>query len=116
MNVLGAISPPETALELQSTREWDGLPKGESHSNPSDSLGPNQACTFFGATPGETVISGAAYISQAYAYNVGNTYKVNVPVLLGFFIFFIVAQIVSLEILHVCSHLMFVYDQKLKVP
>lgn len=27
LNVLGAISLPETALELQSTREWDGLPQ-----------------------------------------------------------------------------------------
>lgn len=72
---------------------------------PSDSLGPNQACTFFGATPGKTVISGAAYISQAYAYDVANTYKVNIPALLGFFSLFIIAQIVTLEVLHVRSHL-----------
>lgn len=88
----------------------------ESHCNSSGSLGPNQACTFFGATPGKTVISGAAYISQAYAYNVGNIYKVNLPVLLGFFIFFIVAQIVSLEVLHVWSNIISVYHQELKVP
>jgi hypothetical protein len=28
LNVPGAISPPETAQELRSIREWNGLPKG----------------------------------------------------------------------------------------
>jgi hypothetical protein len=104
LTVLGAISPPETAQELRSIRKLDDSQESqESHRKHSDSLGPNQVCTFFGATPGETVISGAAYISQAYAYDVENIYKVNVSALLGFLVFFIVAQIVALEVIHVCS-------------
>ncbi|KAF8963959.1 ABC-2 type transporter-domain-containing protein [Flammula alnicola] len=63
---------------------------------PND-LGPNQACTLFGAESGSNIISGASYISAGYALDVNDLWRRNFPVLLGFFILFQLTQICALE-------------------
>ncbi|KAF5312934.1 hypothetical protein D9619_002752 [Psilocybe cf. subviscida] len=62
-----------------------------------DGLGPNQACTLFGAERGNNVISGTAYIAAGYGIDVRDLWRRHLPVLLGFFIFFQLTQILALE-------------------
>ncbi|RDB26527.1 ABC transporter G family member 11 [Hypsizygus marmoreus] len=63
---------------------------------PND-LGPNQACTLFGASSGSSIISGRAYIEAGYGIDVNDLWRRNFLVLLGFFIAFQVTQILALE-------------------
>ena len=35
-----------------------------------DVIGPNQACTLYGATPGQNTVNGAAYAAAGYTLNV----------------------------------------------
>lgn len=61
-------------------------------------LGPNQACTLFGAQRGSDIISGSAYISAGYGIDIRDLWRRNFPVLIGFFILFQITQILTLEL------------------
>ncbi|KAJ3512950.1 hypothetical protein NLJ89_g3230 [Agrocybe chaxingu] len=56
-------------------------------------LGPNQACTLFGAQGGSDIINGAAYLSVGYGLDVKDLWRRNFPVLFGFFIVFQLTQV-----------------------
>ncbi|ESK96125.1 pleiotropic drug resistance abc transporter [Moniliophthora roreri MCA 2997] len=62
-----------------------------------DQLGPNQACTLFGATGGSDLISGSNYISAGYGIFVSDIWKRCFVVLVGFFIAFQITQVIALE-------------------
>ncbi|KAG2022687.1 ABC transporter [Coprinopsis cinerea AmutBmut pab1-1] len=62
-----------------------------------DNLGPNQACTVFGATSGNNIIEGTNYLKVGYDLDVANLWRLNLTVLIGFFIFFQLAQFIALE-------------------
>ncbi|KAJ7755026.1 ABC-2 type transporter-domain-containing protein [Mycena maculata] len=62
-----------------------------------DGLGPNQACTLFGATAGSSTLSGETYISAAFGLNSSNLWIRNCLVLFGMLIAFQITQILSLE-------------------
>lgn len=62
-----------------------------------NNLGPNQACTLFGAQSGSDIISGSNYIAAGYGINVSDLWKRNFLVLVGFFIAFQVTQLIALE-------------------
>ena len=64
-------------------------------------LGPNQACTLYGATPGVDTVDGAAYISNGYTLNVHDLWKRNFLVLIGWFLFYQIAQVLLIEYLNV---------------
>ena len=66
-------------------------------------LGPNQACTLYGATPGLDTVDGAAYISSGYTLNVHDLWKRNFLVLIGWFLFYQIAQVLLIEYLNVSS-------------
>jgi hypothetical protein len=65
-------------------------------------VGPNQACTLYGAQPGATTISGSDYLKAAYLLDVNDLWRRNFPVIVGWFFFFLIAQIVVIEYLQVC--------------
>ncbi|KAF4611748.1 hypothetical protein D9613_004069 [Agrocybe pediades] len=60
-------------------------------------LGPNQACTLFGAENGSDQISGVNYISASFGIDVKDLWRRNLPVLIGFFLVFQLTQILALE-------------------
>ncbi|KAF8913195.1 pleiotropic drug resistance ABC transporter [Gymnopilus junonius] len=62
-----------------------------------DGLGPNQACTLFGAQGGSNIISGTSYISAGYGLDPKDLWRRDFPVLVGFFILFQLTQILALE-------------------
>ncbi|KAF6754266.1 ABC-transporter [Ephemerocybe angulata] len=62
-----------------------------------DTLGLNQACTLFGAESGNSLISGTNYIKLGYGLDPKDLWRRNLPVLIGFFIVFQLAQILALE-------------------
>ena len=62
-----------------------------------DQLGPNQACTLFGAKSGSNIISGVDYIAAGYGLDVNDLWRRNLPVLIGFFLLFQLTQILVLE-------------------
>ncbi|KAJ7361329.1 pleiotropic drug resistance ABC transporter [Mycena albidolilacea] len=62
-----------------------------------EGLGPNQACTLFGATAGSSLVPGESYISAGYGLSSSNLWKRNFLVLLAFMIVFQLTQILSLE-------------------
>ena len=64
-------------------------------------LGPNQACTLYGATPGVDTVDGAAYISAGYSLNVHDLWRRNFLVLIGWFLFYQIAQVILIEYLNV---------------
>ena len=66
-------------------------------------FGPNQACTLYGATPGQSTVDGAAYISAGFSMNVDDLWKRNFVVLVGWFLFYQIAQVLLIEYLSV-SH------------
>ena len=66
-------------------------------------LGPNQACTLYGATPGLDTVDGAAYISAGYSLNVHDLWRRNFVVLIGWFLFYQIAQVILIEYLTVSS-------------
>jgi hypothetical protein len=67
----------------------------------SDVLGPNQACTLFGASPGSNVISGSSYIDVGYGLQVNELWTKNFVVLAVMFILFQLAQVFAIEYLPV---------------
>ena len=66
-----------------------------------ETLGPNQACTLYGATPGLDTVEGAAYISAGYSLNVHDLWRRNFLVLIGWFLFYQIAQVTLIEYLNV---------------
>ena len=66
-----------------------------------DVVGPNQACTLAGAQPGSNTISGADYIKAAYSLDVNDLWRRNFVVVLGWLIFFILAQMFVIQYLQV---------------
>jgi len=86
-SVLSSIRKPVALSEYSHSLIWFIRP----------GLGPNQACTLFGAQRGSNVISGSAYISAGFALDTGDLWRRNFPVLIGFFILFQVTQILALE-------------------
>lgn len=60
-------------------------------------LGPNQACTLFGAQRGSNIISGTSYLSVGYGLNVADLWRRDFLVLVGFVIAFQITQLVALE-------------------
>ena len=64
-------------------------------------LGPNQACTMYGATPDLDTVDGAAYISNGYTLDVHDLWKRNFLVLIGWFLFHQITQVLLIEHLNV---------------
>lgn len=60
-------------------------------------VGSNQACTLFGAGPGQNSISGTEYIAAGYGLDPKDIWRRNFPILVGFFIAFQLTQIAALE-------------------
>ncbi|KAF8665434.1 hypothetical protein AX16_000453 [Volvariella volvacea WC 439] len=65
--------------------------------NYPDTLGPNQACTLFGAQSGSDIIPGADYLRVGYSLDVNDIWRRCFPVLVGFFILFQLTQVFILE-------------------
>ena len=63
----------------------------------SDVLGPNQACTLFGATGGSQIVPGRDYIEAGFQYNTADLWRRNFLVLVGLFFFFQFTQIICME-------------------
>jgi ATP-binding cassette subfamily G (WHITE) protein 2 (SNQ2) len=64
-------------------------------------VGPNQACTLYGATPGHDTVDGASYIAAGYSMNVDDLWRRNFIVLVGWFLFYQIAQVLLIEYLSV---------------
>ncbi|PFH49054.1 hypothetical protein AMATHDRAFT_63985 [Amanita thiersii Skay4041] len=62
-----------------------------------DQLGPNQACTLFGAVGGNNIIRGADYLRVGYGLDVNDIWRRCFLVLVGFFVLFQATQILALE-------------------
>jgi len=62
-----------------------------------DKLGPYQACTLFGAQSGSDIIPGDRYLAVGYGLDVNDMWRRNFLVLVAFFFFFQITQIVALE-------------------
>ncbi|KAH7886334.1 pleiotropic drug resistance ABC transporter [Phlebopus sp. FC_14] len=62
-----------------------------------DVLGPNQACTLFGATAGSDQIPGKAYLEAGYAINTADIWRRNLLVVIGMLIFFLFTQLIAIE-------------------
>jgi len=64
-------------------------------------VGQNQACTLYGATPGLDTVDGAAYVAAGYSLNVHDLWRRNIIVLVGWFLFYQIAQVILIEYLNV---------------
>jgi ATP-binding cassette subfamily G (WHITE) protein 2 (SNQ2) len=62
-------------------------------------VGPNQACTLYGSQPGSSIVSGADYIKAGFSLDVNDLWRRNFLVVVGFFIFFIITQMLVIEYL-----------------
>ncbi|KAJ2936375.1 hypothetical protein H1R20_g720, partial [Candolleomyces eurysporus] len=62
-----------------------------------DLLSPNQACTLFGAQGGSDLISGRDYLRVGYNIDPKNLWRLNLVVLIAFFLAFQIAQLLALE-------------------
>ena len=60
-------------------------------------VGPNQACTLYGATPGLDTVDGASYITAGYSLSVHDLWRRNFVVLIGWFLFYQIAQAILIE-------------------
>ena len=65
-------------------------------------VGPNQACTLYGAQPGSSTISGTDYLKTAFLLDTNDLWRRNFPVIVGWFFFFLITQIIVIEYLQVC--------------
>ncbi|GFZ48255.1 hypothetical protein JCM24511_06003 [Saitozyma sp. JCM 24511] len=63
-----------------------------------DTVGPNQLCGLTSAQAGQAVISGTQYMNAAFEYYKSHIWR-NYGILLGFFIFFMVLQMLFIELL-----------------
>ncbi|CAE6385299.1 unnamed protein product [Rhizoctonia solani] len=59
-------------------------------------LGPNQACTLLGASSGESLVDGEAYIWASYEYRKNQIWR-NFGILVLFWVGFVVLQILAME-------------------
>ena len=66
-------------------------------------VGPYQACTLYGATPGVDPVDGASFISAGYSLNVHDLWRRVFIVLIGWFLFYQIAQVLLIEYLNVGS-------------
>ena len=66
------------------------------HISHRSGLGPNQICTLFGSTPGDSDVSGGAYLSVGYGIDIADQWRRNFLVLVGFFLLTISAFGVAL--------------------
>ena len=64
-------------------------------------VGQNQACTLYGATPGLDTVDGASYAAAGYSLNVHDLWRRNFIVLVGWFLFYQIAQVLLIEYLNV---------------
>ena len=64
-------------------------------------IGPNQACTLYGATPGLDTVDGASYVAAGYTLNVHDLWRRSFLVLIGWFLFYQIAQVILIEYLNV---------------
>lgn len=60
-------------------------------------LGPNQACTIFGAVSGSDIVRGEDYISAGYGLDSKDIWRRCLLVLIGFMIAFQITQVIALE-------------------
>ena len=60
-------------------------------------VGPNQACTLYGSQPGSSTVNGSDYIRAGFTLNVHDLWRRNFIVVVGWFFFFIFAQIIVIE-------------------
>ena len=68
-----------------------------------DIVGANQACTLYGATPGLDTVDGASYAAAGYSLNVHDLWRRNFIVLVGWFLFYQIAQVLLIEYLNVSA-------------
>jgi ABC-type multidrug transport system permease subunit len=59
-------------------------------------LGPNQACTLLGASSGQSLVDGDAYIWASYEYRKNQIWR-NFGILVLFWVGFVVLQILAME-------------------
>ncbi|KAF8511207.1 ABC-2 type transporter-domain-containing protein [Gautieria morchelliformis] len=60
-------------------------------------LGPNQACTLFGATLGSDTVLGTNYLQVGFGLDKNNIWRMELVVLIGMFIIFQILQLLVLE-------------------
>ena len=65
---------------------------------PDNGVGPNQLCSIQGAGVGQNTVDGNAYMSAGYSYTKSHIWR-NFGILIGFFVFFMVLQILAIEFL-----------------
>ena len=63
----------------------------------STSLGPNQACTLFGASPGSPNVSGSAYLNIGYGLNMDDLWRRNFAFVIGTLVLFQITQMLLIE-------------------
>ncbi|WWD20557.1 hypothetical protein CI109_105033 [Kwoniella shandongensis] len=63
-----------------------------------DTVGPNQLCALTGSVAGEGSVSGTRYMSAGYSYEHAHIWR-NFGILIGFFIFFMILQMLFVEYL-----------------
>ena len=67
-------------------------------------VGPNQACTLYGAQPGSSSVSGTDYIKAGFSLDVDDLWRRNFLVVVGWFFFFIFTQMFVIEYLQVSRY------------
>ncbi|CAH7685999.1 ABC-2 type transporter-domain-containing protein [Phakopsora pachyrhizi] len=75
------------------------VPRGPGYPN---QLGPNQVCTFAGAKPGSSIVSGADYIRVSFGYSTNHLW-INFVIVLCFTGFLVIALMMTVESLSVGS-------------
>jgi hypothetical protein len=95
---MGILSCLAMDLGLPNTREFfDGSVNARINQSFRSILGPNQACTLFGAVGGSNVITGADYLRVSFELDVKDIWRRNFPILIGFLIVFQLTQVIGLE-------------------
>ncbi|EIW69828.1 hypothetical protein TREMEDRAFT_43505 [Tremella mesenterica DSM 1558] len=64
----------------------------------SDTVGPNQLCSISGSTAGQGVVTGTSYMNAAFQYEKAHIWR-NYGILIGFFCFFMILQMLFIELL-----------------
>ncbi|KAG8704963.1 hypothetical protein FRC08_001922 [Ceratobasidium sp. 394] len=60
------------------------------------SLGPNQVCTLLGASPGQSMVSGDAYIGASFQYKQSELWR-NLGIVILYWVAFIILQVMAME-------------------
>ena len=68
-----------------------------------EGLGPNQVCTFYGAQPGNPVVSGKDYIDVGFQLHTADLWRRNFIVLVVLFFFFQLTQAIAMEVVNVSA-------------